>query len=236
MRLQWQSLKGQERNINQDAGGACIVDGWLLAMIVDQATSSRASSGLAMDLIIRSMDEWKSHPIATPEHVTAVLRSVHSSIRRSHICEKAAYALIMLDLDSGEATALFCGDCRVGRWSAGDVHWATKPHTLDAALADLGHFPSQSVRKVLTRSFNAIRFTVPDVVTLGVLADEEAWVMTTDGCTEQDGKLSCVVAEDDASCLYVFPSETCAGFPEDVNWYMPSSEAVVDVAGELEIS
>ncbi|MGE8221253.1 MAG: hypothetical protein ACN6OZ_00395 [Stenotrophomonas sp.] len=235
MKVQWQSFKGQGRHINQDAGGACIVNGWLVAMIVDEATSSSAGSGLAMDLVTRSMDEWQVHPIATPEHVTAILRSVHASIRKSHVCGKAAYALIMLDLESGEATALFCGDCRVGRLSAGDVHWATHTHTLDAALADLGHISSQSVRKVLTRSFNAKRFTAPDVVPLGVLADEEAWVMTTDGCIEQDGKLICAIAEDDASCLSVFPAEICADLPEDVNWYMPVSATTVDTANKLEV-
>ncbi|WP_159091821.1 hypothetical protein [Stenotrophomonas sp. ZAC14D2_NAIMI4_7] len=236
MRVQWQSFKGEGRHINQDAGGACIVNGWLLAIIVDQATTSRAGSGLAMDLVTRSMDEWKAHPIATSEHVTAVLRSVHESIRRVHICEKAAYALIMLDLESGGATALFCGDCRVGRLSAGEVHWLTNPHTLDTTLASIGHTSSQPVRKVLTRSFNAKRFSAPDVVALGALGDEEAWVMTTDGCTEQDGKLICGVADDDASCLSVFPSGTHADFPQDVNWYMPASAAAADAVRELELS
>lgn len=226
MKIEWISLQGTEQPSNQDAAGAHISDGWLLAAIVDGATSETPKPKLAFTLVKNILDKWKNNPTSDSKGIIDILRSSHGDMRRDFAGEKAAYALALINLTTRCATALSCGDCRVGHSIEGEIKWVTKPHTLSRFLSTIGETEiDASYEKVLTRTFNARKFQPPDVIEIETIPESDHWIMATDGCTITNNGIECTQEEDDASQLRIGASLFIGTQESNSNWYWPENSA-----------
>lgn len=223
MQIEWESRQGSERESNRDAGGACLSGEWLLAVIVDEATTAKPGSGLAEAIVRGLIDGWNGSPDGSAEQIVTLMKGIHASLRRRFASDKATFAVLITHLETENAIALFCGDCRVGVVREQKITWLTRPHTLGTVLSSLGrHDNNERVDQVVTRTFNARRFSPPDIVDLGFLEKGAYWVLATDGCTELDHEVRCVPGKDDASCLRIGKDGRTISSNSNSNWYCPS--------------
>jgi serine/threonine protein phosphatase PrpC len=110
-----------------------------------------------------------------------VLRELHENLRKRYPRGSASLLLIYA-AESDSISVIHSGDCVLGELDRHDgVNWRTSPHTLTNALVEmpLKDIAQSATRHLLTRSFRARGFELPDIVKLPEFSG--SLVLATDG-------------------------------------------------------
>lgn len=235
--FEWHSASGALTDDNRDYCGIAERQDAALYAIVDGATRGPHGGELARDLVCRLVDGFiaMDAPV-TEDAVCDLLRQAHRDLRRQYAADSASY-LIALAMEEGALTALYAGDCRLGRVVEGQaVHWLTGVHTLANATEDL---PDAALsvhpnRHILTRSFRAREFQQPECAPCD-LTTGDTLLLATDGFwAEMDTAIQAAFIKghypdsaqnhDDISCLVLRPgtARTADDTGEQENIYIRS--------------
>jgi hypothetical protein len=178
---QWYSEQGATCVENRDACGIFESDTYTFGVVVD--ASPRGERGIQFNAgwISQVLDRM---PRELPS-VTSVLSAFHAGQRylraERFFAERASYIALLHPREALNSYAFLCGDCSLGvRSPNGNNSWLTQPHTLVAALEELGVNSDESQRNIVTRTLNARRFQAPEVRVVPP-GDLGSWVLATDG-------------------------------------------------------
>lgn len=194
----------------------------LLAIIVDEFTSSPSGGCLAQSLVREVINQWCVEPEPCPKHLEELMRNAHTKLRYEYPLAKAAYAILLLEKESSTAWALVCGDCRVGVYTDGSVRWLTEPHTLSAAACAAGISPNATDVFSVTRCFKPSRWVAPQIIRLDGY-DGALWSLATDGFTCLAPAQWNEPGEDDSSCITFDWNSVSPDSEVNENWYCHSS-------------
>gem|GEM_PF-442651 len=217
MEYVWHSRQGNLTPDNRDYCGISKADGTTLCVFADGATGCPAGGDLAKTLVCRLLEGFLrlSQP-ASIDGMVGLLLEAHADLRRKHPADSASYIIALMG-EGPTVTTLHAGDCRLGRLTnQGSIRWLTPVHTLANAIQELDEraLRLSPDRHLLTRSFRAKRFQIPDCVIHEFDERDRGLLIASDGFwadlpeDEQlellqgipTGKLS---SPDDVSCLFL---------------------------------
>ena len=150
MNITWQSQRGNQRRSNCDAVAIEYTKNYLLVMFVDAAEKSLSSQKFSQywaSSIIHQAADLTDH---SPELLLDIMHQQQKQLRHQYLHEVASYCLLRLELNSGNFQLMSTGDCKAGVQEKGPIRWLTIPHRANHNL--------------LTRSLNAKRFLLPDII------------------------------------------------------------------------
>lgn len=159
------SIKGQRTSNNQDVLVQALNKNAMLYMLVD-GSSSRAQSGelaqLLASIIKQGFEALIPEQLDFPNIKISMVNLLKSAQQQARTLYPAAVvsfnAVVVID---SIALSLYLGDCllaTVNRWNK--IYWKTQPHCVqnNQKISQLALLPE---RNLLTRSFKARRFEVP---------------------------------------------------------------------------
>lgn len=190
----------------------------VLAIIVDEFTSSPSGGCLAQSLVREVINQWCAEPQPCPKRLEVLVRNAHTKLRYRYPLAKAAYAALLLEKNSSTAWALVCGDCRVGVYMGGFVRWLTEPHTLSVAACAAGISSNATDVFSVTRCFKPSRWVAPQIIRLDGY-DGALWSLATDGFTCLPPTQWGEPGEDDSSCITFDWNSVVPDSEVNGNWY-----------------
>jgi serine/threonine protein phosphatase PrpC len=178
----WVSQQGTRTSDNRDHAGIGIRQGEFLGVVVDGSTHGAANGEYARS-IVQMLVDWfvETGDVITDDLMVQVLRELHENLRKRYPRGSASLLLIYA-AESDSISVIHSGDCVLGELDRHDgVNWRTSPHTLTNALVEmpLKDIAQSATRHLLTRSFRARGFELPDIVKLPEFSG--SLVLATDG-------------------------------------------------------
>lgn len=198
----------------------------MLAVVVDEFTSSPSGGALANAMVRALVDDWSAEPSACPEVIEAMIKGLHAKLRYQYPLAKAAYAVLAVQQGVPSAWALVCGDCRVGRIIEDSVAWLTDAHTLQATADLAGVKSTHEASFAVTRCFKPSKWHSPQKTRL-VAPDNATWAIATDGFASDTSTGQDQSGEDDASCIFFSWEVSACAHEELENWYVRTPAVAV---------
>lgn len=165
MEYVWHSRHGKLTPDNRDYCGIAEANGTILCILADGATSCPAGGDFAKALVCYLLEGFlRLRQPTSIDGMIGLLLEAHAGLRRKHPADSASYIITLLG-EGSTVTTLHAGDCRLGRLTdQGTIQWLTPVHTLANAVHDLDVqvLRRSPDRHLLTRSFRARHFQVPD--------------------------------------------------------------------------
>lgn len=179
----WITRKGTFTDDNRDYCAVALRSSGALYCVVDGSTQAFQSGELAEIFVKELADRFVAQPaIDNVEDIKYLLRELSESLKTSYPASRLSF-LILLDLGGGSVTALYAGDCRLGRIARdGVITWLTRAHTLANAIEEIEDevLSRHDGRYTLTRNFSPGKLCYMETGWFSLMADD-CLVMSTDG-------------------------------------------------------
>lgn len=211
----WHSKQGRGTDDNRDFCGIGLRDDDALCIVLDGVTSG-ANSGEFSRLIARNLIDWFiAAGKVNQDGIIDQLRNIHAHLMPSFSKDSASYVIALIEY-KGRVQLLHAGDCLAGLCKETSViEWHVHPHTLANAITDMpiAEIAASPLRNLLTRSFRAREFMMPDCGEL-FLQGDNALILATDGFWAElnqerqkrllvNGQLPNTKEQDDCSALVI---------------------------------
>ncbi|MEN4979848.1 protein phosphatase 2C domain-containing protein [Erwinia billingiae] len=129
------SLKGDGREVNQDYAAYVVSEKHELWIVADGATGAKDSGQFVAVFcreLMRLLDDFQRG--FESEAVRAAIASIHKKIQKEFVCAKGSFLILIIDKSKALQHCFSLGDCRVGNYLNGKIHWNTLPHNMVVAM------------------------------------------------------------------------------------------------------
>lgn len=159
------SLKGDWREVNQDYAAYVVSEKHELWIVADGATGAKDSGPFVAVFcreLMHLLDDFQRS--FEPEAVRAAIASIHKKIQKEFVCAKGSFLILIIDKSKALQHCFSLGDCRVGNYLHGKIHWHTLPHNMVVALQifDEDAICSRPERHILYKQLSGRRLDNPE--------------------------------------------------------------------------
>lgn len=129
------SIKGEGREVNQDYASYLVCEKHELWIVADGATGAKNSGqfvSVFCSELMRLLNAFQGG--FESEAVRETIAIIHKKIQREYVCAKGSFLLLIIDKRKALQHCFSLGDCRVGNYQRGKIHWHTHPHNMVVAM------------------------------------------------------------------------------------------------------
>lgn len=177
------TVKGRDRETNQDTCCTLSVGSTLVMLVADGATSSYKSGEFMYAFCESTLKHLSTmNNGMTREDIESSLASAHAEVQLSFPAAKGSYLLLVIDPNQNQHMCFYKGDCRVGLAEDSQICWLNFPENIPYAkgVTEEELLCSSPDRHTLYRCLKSRRYEEPSYLELNLDLNKPI-VLATDG-------------------------------------------------------
>lgn len=177
------TIKGRDRETNQDTCSTLTVGNTMVMFVADGATNSYKSGEFMYafcECTLRQLSAMNNS--VTREDIESSLASAHAEVRLSFPAAKGSYLLLVIDPSQNQQMCFYKGDCRVGLVEETQICWLNFPENIPYAegITEEELLCSSPDRHTLYKCLKSRRYEEPSYLELNLDLNKPI-ILATDG-------------------------------------------------------